>query len=316
MSAATTERTSPSRPGTRTASLPAGRTLVVRPVIHDDVDGLAALYAGLDDDARYRRFFSIYRPDRDFFERMTTIEERGGAGLVAAVIEDPDREACIVGEASYELLPDGNGELAITVDRSWRGWLGPYLLDALLEAAAAAGIENLEADVLTTNRPMLALIRSRGHVLLPTGDWTFVRALFGTATDMPTWGARPRRLKVLIEGTSGQWHAAEVAEHAGLDVLECPGPGRNDRCPALAGEACPLVAGADVVVLAHPLDDPAWDALRAAHPEVHPGVPVCIEIGTTACRARPREIVVAAEGEDDVVEVLQRVARQATEPRP
>jgi universal stress protein family protein len=59
---------------------------VVRPVTHHDVDGLAALYATLDDDARYRRFFAIYRPDRDLFERIT-IEERGVAG--ARLLGDP-----------------------------------------------------------------------------------------------------------------------------------------------------------------------------------------------------------------------------------
>ena len=129
MSAATTERTAESRPGTRAASLLGGRTLVVRPVAHGDVDGLAALYAGLDDDARYRRFFSIYRPDRDFFEHITTIEERGGAGLVAAIVESRPRGP-----------HRGGGELRAAPRRERRAghhrrpqlarMVGPYLLDA------------------------------------------------------------------------------------------------------------------------------------------------------------------------------------------
>lgn len=54
--------------------------------------------------------------------------------------------ARIVGEASYELLPNGAGELAITVAADQRGWIGPYLLDAMVEAAAAGGVPNVEAD--------------------------------------------------------------------------------------------------------------------------------------------------------------------------
>ena len=65
------------------------------------------------------------------------------------------------GDAGDTLLPSGNGELAIVGARKWQG-VGPYLLDALVEMAAAAGVPNLEADVLTANRPMLALLRSRG----------------------------------------------------------------------------------------------------------------------------------------------------------
>jgi hypothetical protein len=45
--------------GSRRVALPDGRALVIRPVVTTDVDGLATLYAGLDDESRYRRFFSI-----------------------------------------------------------------------------------------------------------------------------------------------------------------------------------------------------------------------------------------------------------------
>jgi hypothetical protein len=65
---------------------------------------------------------------------------------------------------------------------------------------------------------------------------------------------------------------------AGMQVLVCPGPtGRHTRCPVLAGEPCPLVAGADVVVVSHACGDEPWRRLPAAHAAVHPGTPVCIE---------------------------------------
>jgi hypothetical protein len=135
--------------------LPGGDVLTVRSVTPADVDGLVALYDGLSEDDRYRRFFSGFRPPRSFFERLVNVGERGGYGLVATAGSDGDvvAGARIVGEASYELLPNGDGELAITVAADQRGWIGPYLLDALVEAAAARGVPNLEADVLATNGP-------------------------------------------------------------------------------------------------------------------------------------------------------------------
>ena len=194
-------------PGTtpRRVALPGGRVLLVRPVRADDVGGLAALYAGLDDDSRYRRFFSNYRPARPFFDRMVAVGERGGAGLVATVIDEADGGERIVGEAGYELLPNGDGELAISVDAAWRGWLGPYLLDALVDAAASRGVPNLEADVLATNGQMLALLRSRGYATRPNQDWTVVRALIGTATPVPRWPDAHHGLRVLVEGGGSHW---------------------------------------------------------------------------------------------------------------
>jgi hypothetical protein len=127
--------------------------LAVRPATPRDVDGLEALYAALSDEDRFRRFFALYRPPRSFFERLADVADRGGCGLVAV---DGDR---IVGEASYELLPDGDGELGMTVASDRRGWLGPYLLDPLAEAAAARGVPNLEAEALVTNCRMLSLLR-------------------------------------------------------------------------------------------------------------------------------------------------------------
>lgn len=276
----------PTRGGRRRTRLPGGGELVVRPVRPDDVDGLVALCESLSDDDRYRRFFSGYHPDRAFFERAASVVDRGGYGLVA-VVPGPDRER-LVGEASYELLPDGDGELAMTVAPDWRGWLGPYLLDALVEAAAERGVPNLEADVLATNRAMLSLLRSRGYARLPSDDWVALRLIIGTSGPTPVWppgdraGEREgggRRPRVLVEAIGGQWHAAHEAAAAGLEVITCSGPkGARPRCPALAGRPCPLAAGADAIVMSHAPDSEAWRTVAESHAHLHPGVPVCVEL--------------------------------------
>ena len=146
-------------PARRRAPLPGDGLLTVRPVTLADVDGLVALYDGLSREDRYRRFFSAYHPPRAFFERLATVVERGGYGVVATA--GAGNEAAesggdtaggdagrVVGEANYVLLDNGDGELGMMVAAAQRGWLGPYMLDALVEAAAAHGVPNLEADLL------------------------------------------------------------------------------------------------------------------------------------------------------------------------
>jgi acetate---CoA ligase (ADP-forming) len=146
-----------------TVSLSGGRTLIVRAVREADVEGLDALFEGLSEDDRYYRFFGLSHPGRKFLEQMTRAEQEGGYRLVA-VVSGP--EGKLVAEAGYAILPDGNGEFALTVATGWRGWLGPYLLDAIVAAAAARGVPNLQADILASNVRMLAMVASRGYITL------------------------------------------------------------------------------------------------------------------------------------------------------
>lgn len=146
-----------------TVSLSDGRTLTVRTVMETDVEGLDALFEGLSDEDRYCRFFGFSHPGREFLEQMARAEDEGGYRLVAVVSGPEDK---LVAEAGYAILPDGNGDFALTVAVGWRGWLGPYLLDALVAAAAARGVPNLQADILVSNVRMLALVSNRGYATL------------------------------------------------------------------------------------------------------------------------------------------------------
>jgi hypothetical protein len=303
--------------------LSGGALLTLRPVARSDVDGLEALYDGLSDDDRYRRFFGSYRPPRSFFERLASVVDRGGYGLVATVGPPQDggtsTEPRIVGEASYELLPNGDGELGMAVAAGERGWLGPYLLDALVEAAAARHIPNIEADVLITNSRMLALLRSRGYATVGSSDWVSLRLVVGTSGPTPVWPGGPvTRPRVLVEVPGGRWHAGAEAEAAGLQVMACSGPGgtRRPRCPVLEGRPCPLAADADAIVLSNVPDDEQWHTIVKAHGSLHPGVPVCVEPrGGPAGRSRftPDEggaAVVAGDEDPHIVALVDRLAAQ------
>jgi hypothetical protein len=144
-------------------SLSAGRTLTIRTVTKADVEGLGALFEGLSDEDRYFRFFGLSHPAREFLEQLARAEDEGGYRLVAVVSGPQDK---LVAEAGYAILPDGNGEFALTVAAGWRGWLGPFLLDAVVAAAAARGVPNLQADILASNFRMLALVSRRGYTTL------------------------------------------------------------------------------------------------------------------------------------------------------
>jgi hypothetical protein len=247
----------------------------VRRLVPGDADQLARLYDGLSDDDRYRRFFSLYRPNRATVEGWAADNDHGKLRL-GAFVTGGDRagEPELVGDALCVPLPDGDGEFALAVAAGWRGWLGAYLLDTLAEVAADLGMRNLQADILTGNRRMLAVVQARGHAVLSHPDFTEVRVTTGTVPPTPGWPGPHDRPRILIEarGSRSTLHAGLRSQ--GFDVITCPG--LNRRCPALRGRPCPLVLGADAVVFSVPDDDPEAAGLVAAHAALHAGVPLCV----------------------------------------
>ena len=219
-------RLSPTSPADGDLPLRDDGSIVIRPARREDAADLMALYDALDIDGRNRRFFSSYHPDRAFFTALASVGERGGARLVAVLIGAPPVEDRIIGDAGYTMLPSGNGEFAIVVARRWQR-IGPYLLDALLETAARAGVSNLEADVLTVDGPMLVLLRSRGSVVMEHDGWSVVRLLIGTGDRTPTWPVPRDRPRVRVECAGGRWPAEEQARAAaGAQVEAMPSRSR------------------------------------------------------------------------------------------
>jgi hypothetical protein len=175
--------TADGEPGHRVVALSGGRTLTVRDSRPDDAAALGALFEDLSIDDRFHRFFSVYHPPTDVLHHMVGLGDEGGCSLVATVTGADGGEE-IVGEATCSALPDENGELGITVARAWRGWLGPFLLDALLERAAACGFPEIEADIMMENRGMLSLARARGAQTLGRPDLGVVRVAIPVDRDV------------------------------------------------------------------------------------------------------------------------------------
>jgi hypothetical protein len=295
----------------RSAALPGARTLRIRLIAPDDEEALARLFAGLSEEDLYRRFFQAHVPAAQTVRAMVGVAGRGGVGLVAEVVE-PDGKVALVGDATVEPLPNGDGELAVTVERRWRGWMGPYLLDTLVEVAAARGFPNLEADILAENRPMLATVRGRGFATMGHDACpSIVRVVIGATRRVPTWPREDARPRVLVEAPGGRWHAEAAARAAGFQVVVCPGPRPGTtQCPAMRGSPCPLAAAADVIVDDVPPEQ-GGGRLLEAHRALHRGVPVFLEPPP----ATRRSVVGKGRGariDDDAtaVAMLRRVVRR------
>jgi RimJ/RimL family protein N-acetyltransferase len=267
--------------------LSGGHLLTVREVTDDDVVGIHELYRNLSSEDSYRRFFSVVKVTEEFVRDWVDRCRESGVGLVA-VVDDGAPKGGVVAEAAYVRLPNGNGEFAITVARERRGWLGPFLLDLLLELAAARGVPNLEADILTENRVMLSLARRRGYVTDGSMDFSIVHVVIGTTAAGPVWTGPSRGRRLLVEQPGGRWEGRRDAVRAGFAVMACGF--RGERCPALQGGACPLAEEADAIVVAFPRGDARGQALMEAHRELHGRVPVLLPVpsvghhGPSACR--------------------------------
>jgi GNAT superfamily N-acetyltransferase len=135
-----------------------GSRLVVRPIRPTDAAALEAMHARLSADTIYRRYFGA-RPhlSPDTVARFTQVYEPWRFALVA-VRETID----LVAVARYEGSEGTNSvELAMVVDDAMqhRG-VGRMMLERLIDVAVERGVQTVEADVLTVNSPMLALLRA------------------------------------------------------------------------------------------------------------------------------------------------------------
>jgi L-amino acid N-acyltransferase YncA len=247
----------------------AGRSLEVRIAEAADGPALLALYRRLSPDDLRKRFFSGFQPDQGFIDSWIDRTRQGGIVLVVVEPSESDEASHerIVADAGYVPTASDVAELAITIDTDHRGWLGPYLLDLLVEQARYDGIANLEAEVLSSNCSMIALLRARGCAFIPSDDPSVARLMIGTAGSTPVWPADSPHPRVLVEGSTGSWAGARAAAKAGISVMVCPGPGRGrtHRCPLLADQQCPLVDEADAVVVALPVDEASTGELLQQH---------------------------------------------------
>jgi GNAT superfamily N-acetyltransferase len=139
-----------------------GRSATIRALRRDDRDGLLAAVASSSTQSLYRRFFS---PKRSFTEKEVAffldVDFIDHMALVAVVNEGG--WPTIVGGARYVVVQPGRAEVAFAVVDHYQGQgIGALLMRHLAATARLAGINELIAEVLADNIPMLRVFEKSG----------------------------------------------------------------------------------------------------------------------------------------------------------
>jgi acetyltransferase len=140
-----------------------GHAISIRPMRPEDIDIESDFVHGWSVQTRYNRLFSAgSHPTPERLKKITQIDYTRDMALIATFMLD-DREVQI-GVARYVLRADDKTcEFALAVADAWqhRG-IGRALMLNLIDSAAAAGIETIVGDVLSSNGPMLHFMRALG----------------------------------------------------------------------------------------------------------------------------------------------------------
>ena len=135
-----------------------GSVIELREVRRDDKDAIAAGFARLSPESRYRRFFSsVDRLSPTDLAYLTEVDHHDHEAVVAF-----DPEGATVGVARYVRGDEPEtAEVAVVVVDDWQGrGAGTALLERLTERASENGIKRFVALILQENAEALELFRS------------------------------------------------------------------------------------------------------------------------------------------------------------
>jgi RimJ/RimL family protein N-acetyltransferase len=145
-----------------TETLPNGRRIEIRALRPDDRDGLIEAVDHASSQSLYRRFFGAkkYFTEKEirFFVNVDFIDH---VALVAVVEENG--HPAIVGGARYVVTAPGTAEVAfMVVDRHQGQGIGAVLMRHLALIAREAGLREITAEVLSSNKAMLKVFEKSG----------------------------------------------------------------------------------------------------------------------------------------------------------
>ena len=149
-----------------TETLRDGTAVTVRAAGANDGPKIRRAFLNLERDTVYTRFFG-YKADVSDAElgRITGADfERAVALLVTIGVGEDE---VVIGGASYFVSDSAaagrSAELAFTVEEDFqRRGIGSLLMRHIIAIARVKGLDRLEADVLSCNRPMLNVFRRCG----------------------------------------------------------------------------------------------------------------------------------------------------------
>ncbi len=142
-----------------------GGTAHLRPIRPDDAERLERFHSRLSEQTIYFRFFAPYPrlTPRDV-TRFTVVDHVDRVAIIALV------GAEMIGVVRYDRIPGPDGkpgteaEVAFNIEDAHQGrGLGAVLLEHVAAAAHERGIEGFVAEVLPTNRKMIAVFKDAGY---------------------------------------------------------------------------------------------------------------------------------------------------------
>jgi RimJ/RimL family protein N-acetyltransferase len=146
--------------------LPDGKSILIRAVRPDDKERLRAAFGGLEQESIYTRFFG-YRKEltEAELEQATHVDFDQVVALWATT--DSDGAEVIIGGGRYvrcvESASRPGAEVAFAIEEDYHGQgIASCLLRHLVRIARSKGLVQFEADVLATNRAMLAVFARSG----------------------------------------------------------------------------------------------------------------------------------------------------------
>jgi RimJ/RimL family protein N-acetyltransferase len=139
-----------------------GRQVEIRALRPADRAGLLAAMERTSDESRYRRFFA---PKRTFSEQeieyYLNVDFVSHVALVAEL--DQNGRPVIAGGGRYIVSAPGRAEVAFAVDDPHQGLgIATRLMRHLVAIAREAGLNELVAEVLAENAPMLKVFERSG----------------------------------------------------------------------------------------------------------------------------------------------------------
>jgi GNAT superfamily N-acetyltransferase len=128
----------------------------------------------MSDEYLYRRFFGARRQfSEKEAEYFLDIDFVNHVALVA--VADENGKQAIVGAGRYVVVQPGQAEVAFGVVDQYQGQgLGAALMSELVAIARHAGIRELIADVLGSNRAMLKVFEKSGLQMITSPEGSVV----------------------------------------------------------------------------------------------------------------------------------------------
>ncbi|MFH0946222.1 MAG: GNAT family N-acetyltransferase [Planctomycetota bacterium] len=147
----------------RTWQLPTGETARVRPVRLSDEEPIQTLLYHLSDESTYRRFMGFKKEHpHEEMQQLVSLDYEHSMGLVVTTSEGADEQ--LLATARYDVDPATHlADIAFVVKDEWhnRG-IATVLMSRMCEIAISKGLRGFTADVLASNRPMIAVFQKSG----------------------------------------------------------------------------------------------------------------------------------------------------------